>query len=172
MIYSLTLSAGYQCRASLLWIYLPLPCFVVMQLDLSKFFLCQLAQYIKLCQLGHYSMNWSLFLVLVCSFLLIPASCVWDTRTCSPLHRFQWCPRDGGFLASLVRTPVGISCLPVQVCSPSVNFTSVPVIAMPLQQGLNLSLVGEWPSPNLLLLWVFCLNLRQAAPFICYFCIL
>ena len=105
-------------------------------------------------------------------FLLVPASCVWDTQTRSPLRKFQWCPRDGGFLASLVRTPAGISCLPVQVCSPSVNFASVPVIAMPLQQGLNLSLAGEWPSPNLLLLWVFCLNLRQAAPFICYFCIL
>lgn len=75
MIYSLTLSAGYQCRASPLRIYLPLPCFVVLQLDLSMFFLCQLAQYIKLCQLGHYSMNWFLFLVLVCFFLLVPVVC-------------------------------------------------------------------------------------------------
>lgn len=107
MIYSLTLSAGYQCRASPLRTYLPLPCFVVLQLDLSTFFLCQLAQYIKLCQLGHYSMNWFLFLVLVCFFLLVPASCVWDTQMRSPLCNFQWYPRDGGFLASLVRTPAG-----------------------------------------------------------------
>ena len=71
------------------------------------FFLCQLAQYSKLCQLGHYSMNWSLFLVLVCSFLLVPASCVRDTQTRSPLRKFQRCPRGGSFLASLVRTPVG-----------------------------------------------------------------
>ena len=38
-------------------------------------FLCHLAQYIKLCQLGHYSMNWFLFLVLVCFFLLVPVVC-------------------------------------------------------------------------------------------------
>ena len=98
---------------------------------------------------GFFSWFWCAFFFLL--LWHVPASRVWDSQLCSPLCEFQWYPSEWIPSKSCQNSTRQFpACQPWSVALQWSSPQCHPVATeTPLQQGLNLGLVGEWHPPSL-----------------------